>query len=52
MRRQFESQVGTGSSPPKPPESGIPAKYTNVGTSGLTFEIKAGESNVLTIDLQ
>jgi hypothetical protein len=30
----------------------IPAKYSNPKTSGLSFEIKQGQDNVLTIDLK
>lgn len=52
MRKYQESQGGSASKPPKPAETGIPAKYSNAGTSGLTFEIKAGQDNVLKIDLQ
>lgn len=40
-----------GGAPPAPPKSGVPAKYTNPDTSGITFEVKSGMQPV-TIELQ
>ena len=35
----------------KPPAAPIPGRYTSADSSGLTFEVKAGETNHAEIDL-
>lgn len=51
--QEYQQQYGprgTGEASP-PAESAIPEKYTNVQTSELSFVIKPGETNQLTIEL-
>ena len=47
-------EQGPGGGQPKPAEetSILPAKYGNPETSGLAYEIKSGQDNVLTIELK
>jgi hypothetical protein len=50
--RKYQESRGSSQTPPKPEETGIPAIYTNADTSGLKFDIKAGEVNELKIELK
>jgi hypothetical protein len=50
--RKYQEQQGSSRTPPKPEETGIPAIYLNADTSGIKFDIKAGEANELKIDLK
>jgi len=49
--RQSNSESLDAGLMPAPQRSLIPAKYTNDSTSGLTFEVKAGQENEAVLNL-